>query len=402
MKRVCVHTECESLRFAAALSMKWVALYLLLIIPLIKPDAISQWSSLAKLDSLYRLWKYASLLLILTIILLEYRTFVLSSFTVVLALSVMFLGVSTEIHGQNTMASVINPWIGFIAMALLVDESIRQRPRELLIALLILFSILLLINLYFVLTSPPIAADEESSLHVFLGQKNSVRNYVLPAVCISFCLANMRVAGARTWGIVLTLVGIVSQVLFYSATGVVVTLVFTLCCLFPDIMKCITKPIGLLIPAVLNWLIVFARIPFLSEFVISVLHKDSNFTGRNIIWNASILRIKESPLFGKGSDNTELANAVSQAANSSHNALLDITYKGGFVALAAFIALYLLSFFRLYNSPATHNRSILLSALLLFLISGIFENLSYIGFFIILQLSFHSNVIKGEGEPNAN
>ena len=382
------------------ISIKWIVLYILLFIPLVKPDAISQWDSLKQLETIYRIWKYATIVGVVILFVFEYKTARISLFPVLISIAVLMLGLSTALHHQNVMLTVFNHWIGVIAATLIIEEAVGRRPRELLIAILVVLSSLLIINAYFVVISPPIALDQESSLHVFLGQKNSVRNYVLPAMCIAFSLPSLGVLGAKTFGIAISVVGIVSQVLFYSATGVVVTVLLLICCLFPAIPKMITKAIGLIIPAVLNYIIVFIKVPILSDVIETLLHKDVSFTGRNKIWEVSIQKINNSPIFGNGSGDAGLARAVSEAANSSHNALLDITYQGGIVALIPFVILYLMSYHNLYKAPSSTAKYIIIATLLLFLISGIFENLSYVGFFFVLQLAYHavifSNSIEGE------
>ena len=315
-----------------------------------------------------------------------------------ISIAVLMLGLSTALHRQNVMLTVFNHWIGVIAGTLIIDEAVGRRPRELLIAILVVFSSLLIINAYFVVISPPIALDQESSLHVFLGQKNSVRNYVLPAMCIAFSLPSLGVLKAKTFGIAISIVGIVSQIIFYSATGVVVTVLLLICCIFPVIPKMITKSIGLILPAFLNYIIVFIKVPILSEVIETLLHKDVSFTGRSRIWEVSIQKIKNSPIFGNGSGDAGLARAVSEAANSSHNALLDITYQGGIVALVPFSILYLMSYHNLFKAPSSTAKYIIITTLLLFLISGIFENLSYIGFFFVLQIAYHAAVFSNNIE----
>ena len=44
-----------------SISIKWTVFYLFLLVPLVKPDAISQWDSLKQLETVYRIWKYATL-----------------------------------------------------------------------------------------------------------------------------------------------------------------------------------------------------------------------------------------------------------------------------------------------------------------------------------------------------
>lgn len=382
----------HDIRIKKAISLKWIIFYFLVLVPFIKPDAISQWSSLAALDFVYRLWKYVSLVGVALLYIFKFKSAKISLFPVLLSCGVIMLGLSTAMHGQNVMLTVINPWIGFIAVSFLFDEAIERKPRELLIATLAILSILILINFYYVLFSPPISIDQETSLHVFLGQKNSVRNYVLPAMCIAFSLSSLNVFWAKAVGIGISIIGIISQIIFYSATGVVVSVLLLICCVFPAVPRLINKMVGLVFPAALYIIVVLARIPIFSDFINSVLHKDMKFTGRSQIWDAAIRGIEESPMFGKGSGDTGLAKAVSEAANSSHNALLDIAYKGGGAALLCFVLLYILSYARLFRAPTSNARSTIIATLLLFIISGIFENLSYIGFFLVLQLAYHAEV----------
>ena len=90
-----------------------------------------------------------------------------------------------------------------------------------------------------------------------------------------------------------------------------------------------------------------------------------------------------------GSGDKSLSRIVSSAANTSHNALLDITYQGGLIAFLSYASLYLISFYQLVKNRLSDEYPYLLSGLLLFLISGVFENLNYFGFFLLVQLAYH-------------
>lgn len=368
------------------ISRKRLLLYLLLMVPLIKPDAISQWPSLVKLESVYSLMRVVSLLLIGILIIRECRTFKLTLYPVMVFASIMTLMASTFLHGQNVGLYVVGTWLSIAIATIVIEEGVQRNPTELLIAILMIMSSLLFINLVFLLLNPP-SADADS-LHVFLGQKNSVRNYAIPAVTIAFILSKR----SRLYfyaGIVIAMASIFSQVISYSATGVVTTLLLLAICLNPILIRRVSGWLLALLPAIMNLIISILQIPILNELIQSLLNKEASFTGRDSIWRASIQCIKNSPYIGLGSGDKSLSRIVSSAANTSHNALLDITYQGGVIAFLSYASLYLMSFYQLVKNKLSDEYPYLLSGLLLFLISGVFENLNYFGFFLLVQLAYH-------------
>ena len=97
----------------------------------------------------------------------------------------------------------------------------------------------------------------------------------------------------------------------------------------------------------LNYLIlsgVYQEIGLLIGYITQVLGKSTNLTGRNVIFDAAIQLIYQSPLWGYGYNNNIISSTIggiNTAFNSAHNSILDISLNTGifsciFLSLASF------------------------------------------------------------------
>ena len=78
------------------------------------------------------------------------------------------------------------------------------------------------------------------------------------------------------------------------------------------------------------------------DFIVTVLHKSADLTGREYIWERALLQINNHPYFGSGTLNNATLGMV-LGINHCHNLLLEYLFRGGVVGLVVFLLAFTLS-----------------------------------------------------------
>ena len=107
-------------------------------------------------------------------------------------------------------------------------------------------------------------------------------------------------------------------------------------------------------------------------FIERVLHKDMTFTLRTNIWTRTKDLIERRPLVGHG-EHDDRWYEEELAGLTTHNLILHILLKGGWIALSAFILLLIITHLALLQIPSPGIRYTLLFGLWVMLFMMIFE-----------------------------
>ena len=219
--------------------------------------------------------------------------------------------------------------------------------------------------------------SEDREAQFFLGQKNLFIMTILPGLCLGLLLL-IRSGRRMTADYALFLVfSVVSVVRVWSASSLIGLFVFALTAFF--LLKMVPgAPIGLR-PFIGIWALLFTAIVvfkmqyLLEPVVVHILHKDMSFSGRIGLWDRLLKEIARSPLIGYGVETTGNFRVHAEAYTNlhfvhSHNYILELLMKGGFLLLAAFVWLLLETAKKLDKGLHTKEAKVLLSALFAFFI----------------------------------
>lgn len=267
-------------------------------------------------------------------------------------------------------------------------------PRRLFRALRTAFIVICIANfLGVVLTHSQGGFDPALGTYWLFGQRTYMRNLLFPA--LFFSVAHDRMTGVRlSFATVFILISNPLMLLAVnSMTSLMISLVldlFVIASLFglkiPNILREIFA-----IQIILDVCLVFARkFSFLNDFIVNLLRRDLTLSGRTHIWDLVMEKIPESPVIGTGlhdiADNGLELTATKNLSNA-HNAVLDITYKGGIVSLALWIVLVIrccLPLFRRNDKWLSFMLGLFLGA---FLLEGVVGDIWYPQFFLLLYLA---------------
>lgn len=101
---------------------------------------------------------------------------------------------------------------------------------------------------------------------------------------------------------------------------------------------------------ILQICLVFLRLQNYFSFIIeNILGKSITFTGRTELWDLSYILIRNKPVFGYGIYENSGLLFRNGWYYYAHNAVLEVMLQGGFLALTAFLAVFLISAFPLYK-----------------------------------------------------
>ncbi len=242
-----------------------------------------------------------------------------------------------------------------------------------------------------------------------LGHKNQLRNWIIPAIALSYLLDIVSKNTVTMRTLIITVIGIVSAYYSDSATTFIVLLIIGTLLFVVMVLKrhrtAILNPInGTIFSGALFFVCVFMRkIPVLGSFIEDLLGRDASFTGRTGIWDRAISGIGENP-FGSGYFTTSraiLATDGGYIVNHAHNAYLDTTLKYGIFGLATFLGLIFYAVFSLVKQGDARIRAVLSACLVSFLICGVFGELFNNGFALVLYLCCYSASIGNTDADSA-
>lgn len=301
------------------------------------------------LDNVINVWKILSTL----IVVLLYLNRLLgrnpgSSHTIPMILVMLALLASTIVNSGSFERYLI-VWGGFLAVALLVEAHIKQRPLQLLLALKIVLGIIAVVNLGTVIAWPGGLWSTDTEGFWLLGHRNNFGTPLIAAVAVAAAydfLARRRL----TFSTLLIGAGSIASVLLtWSASSVVTVVLAAGAILLVGFTK---KGLKVLRPFVLLVLYVIADVGIVifqiqerfGDFITNVLDRSTDLTGRTRIWDLVLEMVAESPLLGNGVQLTQNNGLVEYNRNfvHAHNGELDILMQGGLLTFIPFAIMVLL------------------------------------------------------------
>lgn len=192
-------------------------------------------------------------------------------------------------------------------------------------------------------------------------------NTIGPRILLALSLAVISRKYNKCLGVNTVLLFIASIAILFmvkSMTSLTCIVLFTLICLIPTTRLKKQAVILILIGVILfQFLVCFSGKDFENNhlanwFIVDILGKDMTFTGRTELWDASLNKIVESPLFGYGFvDRNWYYSNISHRTIGSHNFILNLMIYGGITSLIIYLFCAvkgILRIFRLNNSNAIY------------------------------------------------
>ena len=234
-----------------------------------------------------------------------------------------------------------------VSIVALIEMFYEDKPLDLIKALMLMFEILIYIDTVTIVIN---LINGDPKGETFLAWYNNIIVFTLPAICVA--ITYMKLTGRYIRAGVLCVVSVISTFISTAATPIMAMAAFVGLFLFQLFLY---KVIGvkkfrlwpwIILALCLNVFLVVIYRPgvftFIDEFVINVLHRSPNFTGRTLIWDDAIKTIMKAPIFGYG--NVPESPLGVDLAPHPHNEILNTWMRYGIIGVliyAVFSYLYM-------------------------------------------------------------
>lgn len=298
--------------------------------------------------------------------------------------------VSTIINNRPLFSSLIF-FVNLVGYSIFFFYELNENSREFISTTRLYFEIIFYLNFVVLIYKHYfLGIDVDNSF--FVTVPNSISSWIIFALVICF-LEDFYLKKISLRTVIFTVMLTITELLLWSATGLVGYFIVLIFLLYVCVMRKIFKYNYLLlflISAILFIVITFGKNEtLLSFFIEDVLQKDSTFTGRDIIWQFYIKEILKSPIIGYGAVYTPFQDLV------AHSGWLTILLDGGIVLLFVFILINLSIHKKIKRNKNNIYITLLSISLFSFLIMMVAEMPImefFFGFFILL--AFYSDFFK--------
>lgn len=313
----------------------------LIFIPFVEPLYFTQ---LVFVDTVFLYWKLAAFLIIIGAWSLHGK---IDKVLLSLFLFLVLDCVVTTINEGNTTQMYVNA-ITLFAMATMFMSAAENGSYKFVKVASTILEILIIINFLTIALFPDGLYNFTAvNHHYFLGSRNVMMRTIFPGVCFSILrsIIETNKLGLRTIMVMATAGA--SLMFVWSATALFAYALFCVLLLlfqFRGTPKWFTvKTCYIFAVAVFLVIVVFKLQNLFSFIIVDILHKDTTFTGRTILWDAALYNIAQSPIVGYGLENLQTIAAKLYRFteyDSSHNLFLDLLYQNGIIGLALISALF--------------------------------------------------------------
>lgn len=319
-----------------------IVLLIFIILPFFKPDIIVSYPKLNNISYVY-------LTLSFLFILVEYiKKKKLSKFLLVYILFAITILFSTIYNDGNIFKACFD-LLQQIGIIMAVELYCNGNIMKLLKALVIVFFALTIVNTFSFLIFPyGLSITEITNTPIyFLGIDNRFSFVYLPGLCIISIfdlIKNNKITFITYLYLAITYI---TFIYFWSAGALLAETLLVVFYLF-FYKKINIKPTIYYYINIVSFIsLVYFRIQNIFKFIIvDILHKDLTLSSRTLLWDKSILLIKEHPVLGIGiQKSSTMLQKIS--AYHSHNHFLNVFLQSGIVGLSLYLVLIYLSFKKL-------------------------------------------------------
>lgn len=316
----------------------------------------------------------------------------LTMFGLVVLMSLLQL-FSTKVNGGDYTTALQRIYI-MLGAYMVTEIFIIMDAKASLEALTYIFTAAAVINLVVVILFYDRMGFREQGDYWLFGQKNAMRNIVVPSITFSAILDRIRRKKYSFRTIYLMLTGILVLILVDSSASVAIIALFAALLLYLNVsdFELLNLKTISVIYVVLEIVVVFMRrINIFSNIIEGALNRDVTLTNRTLIWDKAMKAIKASPIIGDGLRELKDSKLVvgNFQASHAHNAFLDILMKCGIVGAVLLVVIVYLCIRQQFKMKKSALGAILGMTVGLFLIAGIVGELWSFGFYLVLFTTYY-------------
>ena len=304
------------------------------------------------LDKIYMAYLIVAVTIISLIVFIKKKYSNIINYVVILML-ILFI---SSFDNNINVASCFGLSLKVIGLSLLCDYGTKEDINNFLRAVEIFLTILMLINFITILQYRA-GMYMNSTGYIenwFLGYKNTHILFIIPCLLASFLKSYLNDDKLHLKNYFLFILAFVSTMLVNNSTGLIGLSIISCIFLFKKLTN--NTKIFNIYNFIIAHIVLFVSIIILhaqelfSFLIVDILHKDLTFTGRVYIWEKAIRFIKEKQLLGYGNISFEYNKYI----YSTHNMILGVLHKIGFIGLIVFCILFFLVAKKLYKER--HNK----------------------------------------------
>lgn len=366
----------------------------LLIIPHLKTDFMNE---TVILDTVFNYARVVSGLFIICILLIKmkYKLSFLSSLLFVLQLELLL---STYINQQPLKDALIRV-VSIGCLLLLLDRLFTMDCIKTIRVLSGVLSIYIYINFISILLFPNglynIGAERKS---FFLGHTNQMITYIIPVIILAIIIltSSNYSKNVKINSCIVMVVGIVSEIICWSATAIAGLVILGLLIWFYSKSKIyiFNSLTGFLAGACLVWGIMVFQIQYLFQnIIVNFLHRSLDFTRRIKMWVLTLNYYEYKKGFGYGIEPIEIRK-IKVGGPHSHDLYLELLYQGGIIGFAIALVFFGLLYVYMKKYKRNFYARCIAAAIFTCCIMCIVE--TYYGnaiFYVLLSLGIHSDKI---------
>ncbi|MCA1041611.1 O-antigen ligase family protein [Bacillus infantis] len=372
-------------------------LIVFLMIPFFEP---AFFGAIPIINSIYYFWSLASMFLIFFIYIFYSKK---SGFMSILILFQLIYFLSSIVNHSLYSYFVVST-LHLIALCMMVYISIVHNKA--IFILKTIFWILapqVLIHIITRIISPNGLLLNNRGIPVyFLEADNSVSKTILLFIVVGILYLVMTKKKSILYTTFIY-IGVFTIIYSWSATGLGGLIILGIS-LFFLYLRNMYKVIGIK-QLILSWLVIYYLIvikraqEIFSFFIVDILHKDLTFHGRTLIWDVAFKAIQDSLgnwktlLFGYGVRRIPIIYEITGYRLHSHNEILEIILKAGFVGLVVFLVLLFIITHKISKFKNSKITVVISCAIFSFLIMAITDLNFYPEFFVILTFASTINLL---------
>ena len=253
----------------------------------------------------------------------------------------------STIINNGDLSTLIISFIKVISFSLLVNIGIHHRKEEFLGILGFIFFIYAAINLIFMIKFPEGTVID---YFWFLGHKNGLIKWLLPGAAFIGLSSLIKKDRLSLFSWIYIIIMIFSIVISGSSTSLISIAIFAIVLLLTikniNTTKLINPKTSIITNMIFFVSIIIIKLQkYFEYFIVHILKKGLNFTGRDALWDRILVYIQKKPLFGYGiTDLSTMQHQLQYTNTSSHNMILDFLYEGGIVCILILISIIILSY----------------------------------------------------------
>ena len=366
----------------------------LLVFPIFKPDSLKYITP--TLDAIYDVMRIVSVFI--AALLFVRRRKNLAPIAVPIIFLELWVVFTTAFNHGHVSLVVIN-FIAIMTLIVVID-CFADDIQDLTSGMLFVFEFLLYISLLSILWYYPEGMyrmeTTTSSQYYFLGNRNAIIFYALPAFFLA--ITHARFTGNWIRAAALIMITYIQIFIVWSATSIIVLSLFAMLFFIgkKEWVSKISITTVFIILTVIGFLVVsvdiVTRIPALSNFISHYLGKSMTMSGRTYVWSRSLALIKDHLMVGLGAGSHVLYNS---RYYTGHNQILNLLLEGGIPQLLLFIMmiLYITTNMWRMKRPNSSTYQLLFVIMFCYFVEFIAEARLAPDFFLVCYFTYYINNI---------